>query len=161
MSSNLYDLTYGYELYKCSMRIIEWMKGPHDRWAVQTQVFAGDLKVKDYWSTTDRQKELITSFRVLLPIVSLGSLDSIPSSWSDHLRWSVSSSRHFLIYSLSLLPCLSVLSLWFSLSDCPSYSQSLLKSACSPWLTSIMHMHALVWVCWSLCSVLWDSVCLA
>lgn len=86
------------------------MKGPDDRWAVQTQVYAGDLRVKDYWSTTDRQKELIASFRALLP-VSLRSLDSIPRSWSDHLRWSASSSRHFLIYSLSLsqslFPCLS------------------------------------------------------
>lgn len=88
------------------------MKDPDDRWAYQTQVFAGDLRVKDYWSTTNRQKELITSFRVCLPVVSLRSLDSIPRSWSDHLRWSASSFRHFLIYShsfsQSLFPCLSL-----------------------------------------------------
>lgn len=148
-----YDLTCGFDLYESGTSDIEGAMSPDDTWDVWIQVYLlRDSRVRDYRSTANRQNELISSFRVPFPWVS--GLYSQIMIWSPQMKCFFLTARCLLLHLLSLLiflslvffsPCLSYVSffpLWFSLlSDCPSYSQALVKSARSTWLTSIMHMH--------------------
>lgn len=102
-----YDLTCGFDLYESGTGDIEGAMSPDDTWDVWIQVYLlRDSRVRDYRSTANRQKELISSFRVPFPWVS--GLYSQIMIWSPQMKCFFLTARCLLFHLLSLLIFLSL-----------------------------------------------------